>query len=77
MSAALQAAFTTTIQMIAAVGEHQIVQDAALVVGEQAIALPPLGQAQHIDRHQGFKRPFQVVLDTAPFSGARSPGPYG
>ena len=35
-----------------AVGEHQVIQDAALRFREQAIALPPGFQARHIGGHQ-------------------------
>ena len=42
--------------MIATIGEHQIVQNAASFIGKQPVALPPLGQPQHINRHQRFKR---------------------
>ena len=41
--------------VIAPVGEHQVVQNAACGIKEHAIALPPYGQTQHINRHQGFE----------------------
>ena len=42
--------------MVAAVGEHQVVEDAAGGVGEQAIALPPFGQVRHVGGDQRFQR---------------------
>ena len=46
-------------QMIAPVGEHQIIQDAAGAIGEQPIALPPRRQSQHIHRHHRLERQTQ------------------
>ena len=43
-------------QVIAAIGDHQVVQNAARVIGEHGVALPPFGQPRHIDRHQPFQR---------------------
>ena len=43
-------------QMITAIGEHKIIQNAALIIGEQAIALPPFAQPGHIHRHQFLQR---------------------
>ncbi len=42
-------------EVVAPVGEHEVVPDAARVVGEEAIALAPGGEAQHVDRHHGFE----------------------
>src|SRR5262249_9380678 len=42
--------------MIAAVGNHQIVEDAAPRIGEQRIALPSLTEPQQIDRLEGLQR---------------------
>ena len=56
-SAALRAALTTSMQMIALVRHHEVVEDAALGIGEQRVALPPGRQAEHIARHQCFERP--------------------
>ena len=33
--------------VIAAIGEHQIVQNAAVIIGKETIALPAFCQAQH------------------------------
>ena len=49
------------IQMIAPVGEHQVIQNTALIVGKEAIALPPLHQSQHIDRHQALEDTRQII----------------
>ena len=43
-------------QVIAAVRHHQIVQDAARVIGEHRIALPIEPQPRDIDRHQSLER---------------------
>ncbi len=43
-------------QVIAAVGDHQVVLDPAVVVGENRIALAAFRQADHVDRHQAFQR---------------------
>ena len=42
--------------MIATVGKHQIVQNAALIVGEEPVALTVFFQACHIHRDQRLKR---------------------
>ena len=42
-------------QMIAPVGEHQIIQNPAGVIGQQPIALSSGPKPQHIDRHQAFE----------------------
>ena len=46
-----------------AVEEHQIVNDAAFVIEQQAVALLAGCQVDHIDRHQGFKRGGGVRAD--------------
>ncbi len=51
-------------EVIAAIGEHQVVEDAALGVGEEAVALAARLQPEHIDRHQPFERQ-RRVLDAA------------
>ncbi len=43
-------------QVVATVGYHQVVQDAALFVGEHRVALEVDGQVDDIDRHQRFQR---------------------
>ncbi len=42
-------------QMIAGIGNHQVVEDAALLVGKQRITLLVHGQIDNIDRHQRFQ----------------------
>ena len=42
-------------QMIAAIGKHQVVEDPARVIGQQAIALAALLQAQHGGRRQALE----------------------
>jgi len=37
-------------------GDHQIIENAALSVGEQRIALATFGQVDDIDRYQLFQR---------------------
>ena len=44
------------IKMVALVNEHQVVQNAAPVIGEQTVALAPLFQAGDIGRDQRFQR---------------------
>ena len=49
------------------VEEHQVIDDAARIVQQEAVALPAGGQVHHIDRNQGFKcrgciRPHQAQL---------------
>ena len=39
----------------AAVDEHQVVDDAALVIQQQAVALAIHAQADHVHRHQAFE----------------------
>jgi hypothetical protein len=40
----------------AAVEEHQVVDDAAFVIEQQAVALLAGGQVDHVDRHQRLER---------------------
>ncbi len=42
-------------QMVAVVGDHQIVEDAAGVVGEDRVTLTADAQVDHVDRHQRFE----------------------
>ena len=55
-SADLRAALTTKKQVIAAIGHHQVVQHAALVIGEHRVALSARRQPQHIHRHKPLQR---------------------
>jgi hypothetical protein len=50
-------------QMVAPVDEHQVVEDAALVVQQQAVALLVHAQADHVHRHQRFERGGGVGAD--------------
>jgi hypothetical protein len=43
-------------EVIASVGDHQIVQYAAVLVREQGVALLPGTKPDHVDRHQAFQR---------------------
>ena len=43
-------------EMIAAIGEHQVIKDATRVIGEKPVTLPPGGEREHIDGHQRFER---------------------
>ncbi len=56
MSCSAQAAFHDQQVMIAPVGEHQVVQDPARIVGEQAVTLPPGRQARDICGDQRLQR---------------------
>ncbi|MCY1502260.1 hypothetical protein D9M68_363560 [compost metagenome] len=51
-------------QVVATVGDHQVVEDAAFDIGEDRITLPAFAKAEHIDRHQLFKRK-RCVFDLA------------
>ncbi|EKD60789.1 MAG: hypothetical protein ACD_54C00550G0001 [uncultured bacterium] len=51
--------------MIAAIGEHQIIQNTAGFIGEHAVTLAALRHAQHIHRHQRFKRQGQGLVAAA------------
>ena len=44
-------------QMVALVGDHQVVEDPAVGRGEQRVALPALLQPDHVDRHQRLRAP--------------------
>ena len=57
-------------QMVAAVGDHQIVENAAALVGEDAVALPPVLQPQHIDRNEPLQGTGRF-LDPAGFRADR------
>ena len=43
-------------QMVAAVGDHQIVENAALRIGEEGIALPSGLQPEDVHRNKPFER---------------------
>ena len=43
-------------QVVAAIGEHQVVEDATLIIGEEPVALPPLAEAEHVHRDQPLQR---------------------
>ncbi len=40
---------------VAVAGDHEVVEDAAALVGEQPVALAPVGQADQIRRDQGLE----------------------
>ena len=42
-------------KMIAALADHQIIDDATVVVSEKRIALPFHRKAQYIDRHEALQ----------------------
>ena len=52
--------------MVAAIGDHQVVEDSAVLTGQQRIALAPFRKTENIDRHQLFQRQC-CVLDPAGF----------
>ena len=52
-------------QVIALVGDHQVVQHAALIGGEQTISLPPRPQPDEVGGHQRLKRRGGVAAGTA------------
>src|SRR3546814_3305724 len=43
-------------EMIVAVGDHQVVENAAILVGEEAVALAAGLQAEDVDRHERLER---------------------
>ena len=43
-------------QVIAAVGDHDVVQNSAGLVRQQRVALPPVGKAGNVNRDQPFER---------------------
>ena len=42
--------------MVTAIGQHQVVLDTALIIGEKAIALTVKTQAQNVHGDQAFQR---------------------
>ena len=52
-------------RVVALVEEHQVVEDAALVVQQQAVALLARRQADHVDRHQRLEGGGGVGADQA------------
>jgi hypothetical protein len=46
-------------------GDHQVVEDVALLVREEGVALLAGGQVDHVDRHQGFQRGGRIGADQA------------
>lgn len=57
-------------EVVVHVGDHQVVEDAAIIVGEETVALTSLSEAENIDRHEAFQRQRRVLI----FAGA---GAYG
>ena len=47
-------------QVIAEIGNHAVVEDAASGIGEETIALAPRLETQHVDGHQRFQRKRRV-----------------
>ncbi|MOA35649.1 hypothetical protein D3C78_1571160 [compost metagenome] len=43
-------------KMIAAIGDHQVVQNAAVFIGEETVTLTTFLEAENVDRHQLFER---------------------
>ena len=74
-SASLQAALTTRNRWIAEIRDHQIVEDAAGLVGELGVALPARCNRDDVLRHQPLQRQ-RGVLDLAGFRRAARSGPY-
>ena len=58
-------------QVVGAPRHHQVVEDAAGVVGEERVALLALGQADDVDRHQRLERGRGVVADQAQLAHVR------
>ena len=50
-------------EVVGATRHHQVVADAAGVVGEERVALLALGQADDVDRHQRLERGRRVAAD--------------
>ena len=48
-------------QVVATIGEHQVVEDAAGAVGEEPVALPAFGKAEHVHRHQRLQRRRRIL----------------
>ena len=44
------------VEVVAGVDHHQVVENAARLVGEDGVALPAFGEAHDIRRHQGLQR---------------------
>ena len=47
-------------QMVAAIGDHQIVADPATLTREHGVALPPLRQVQNVDGHERLESPRRI-----------------
>ena len=69
-SSALQAALTTRNRWLAEIRHHQVVENAAGVVGELGVALPARRNAKDVLRHQPLQRQ-RGVLDLAGFRPQR------
>ena len=70
MSASLPRGVDHEKQVIAAVRDHQVVEDAALLGGEERIALAAFLEPEDVDRHQRLEREGRVV-ERAPRPGGR------
>ena len=57
-------------QMVAEIRHHQVVENAAIGIGELRIALPPGCHGHDVLRHQPFQRQ-RCVLDLAGFRAQR------
>ena len=62
-------------QMVAEIRHHQIVENAAVVIGELGVALPARRNRDDVLRHQPLQRQ-RGVLDLAGFRAAARSGPY-
>ncbi len=49
-------------EMVVEMGDHQVVENAAVVVGEEAVALAAFGEAEDIDRHEAFERERRILV---------------
>ena len=59
-SATLLAALTTRIRLSPEARDHEVVEDAAGVTGEETVALPAGRQPQHVDGQEGFEGASEV-----------------
>ena len=49
-------------KMIAAIGDHQIIQNATIFVGEETVALAAFLEAENVNRHQLFERACGIFI---------------
>jgi hypothetical protein len=49
-------------EVVVEMGDHQVVEDGAIVVGEEAVALAAFGETENIDGNEAFERKCRILV---------------